>query len=255
MNPMAEVDDVGARPIVFRAGTADERRRLRRELSGRRWAADCGIPVPPVLDAATDGSWMISALAVARPSTGRGYVDAALTVADRIAAQDPPPTGDGPSGWRARPWSRPVRALQLRRAGISPTGFRSERAHAAALAPTGAVHGDFHDGNVLALEPVAVTIIDWEHLTRGPRFADHVRLIVTIDDPADALHGLHRLLEGSTAEERRSIAVQLRWLSTRHLADHITAPHVPAQRRAEVRDRWRAAHRWARQVDEAGHIT
>lgn len=242
-------------PVRVRFGVDDEgRRRNRLEVHGRAWAEQHGIRVPRIVAHDPDGAWLVSEDAAGGDPTGHEFVDAALDVADRIAAADPLTSAEAPSSWRASRRGTARRAARIWRAGITPYRFVDERRQAQALPPEVPVHGDLYEGNVLYTGHGPATIIDWEHAGRGPRHADAIRLITTVRRSEDAEYGLERLLREAPRSSWPSITVQVRWLSLRHYVDHFAGGSddpLPAAEVDGARRRWQRAVEWADDIDGA----
>lgn len=244
--------------IVVRAADANGRRRNRLEVYGRGWAAAQGVPVPRVIDHDPDGGRLVSERVRSLPREGVEYLEAALESAARIAAGTPPVLPDPATTWRdPRRWRTPLRAAQLAAAGVPPALFVAERRAAARLPDEVPSHCDFHIGNVLLVDRPpgtdrAATVIDFEYLRMGPRHADAIRLFTTLASHEDAALGVDLLLRRTAAGEWPAIAVQLRWLALRPLAELITVQGGPDPVKLDrARERWRLARLWARDIDAA----
>ncbi|WP_338748871.1 phosphotransferase [Janibacter alittae] len=239
--------------VRVRVGVDDEgRRRNRLEVQGRAWADRHGIRVPSILSHDPAGAWLVSEDVTSLPQQGRGFVEAGLEIARRVAAATPMVSSESTSGWRAPARGRVLRAGQLWRAGISPAQFMRERGAAHDLPVDTAVHGDLYDSNVLLVDQHSATIIDWEHAGVGPRFSDEIRFATTLARDEDAGYAIECILGRARTSDLYSIATQLRWLSLRHYADQLTAEPlvVSRERKDAVRRRWLEAARWA---DEIAH--
>jgi hypothetical protein len=249
---MNAADDV----IVVHADDADDRRRNRLEVYGRRWAAAQGVPVPRIIDHAPDGSLLISEHVRSRPAEGAEYIEAALEIAARIAGGPPPRPPEATTSWR-NPNRRATaqRAVELLVAGISPATFVHARRAASDLPSDLPSHRDFHVHNVLLAEARSApggqlaTVIDFEYLGLAPRHGDAIRLLTTVGAHADAAHGLDLLLRRTARTGWPALAVQLRWLGLRQLAELVTADDVPAPERARAQQRWHLARTWAREIE------
>lgn len=249
---MSTADDV----IVVRAEDADDQRRNRLEVYGRRWAAEQGVPVPRIIDHKPDGSLLVSEHVRSRPAEGTEYIEAALDIAARITAASPPKLPEATTSWR-NPNRRATvqRGLELLVAGISPATFLHARRAAADLPPDSPSHRDFHVHNVLltearpGVEDPIISVIDFEYLGFAPRHADAIRLITTVGSHVDAAHGLDLLLRGTARHGWPAFAVQLRWLGLRQLAELVTADDVPATERARAQERWLLSRRWVREIE------
>ncbi|MEZ5086856.1 MAG: phosphotransferase [Tessaracoccus sp.] len=245
--------------IVVHADDPNGKRRNRLEVYGRRWAATQGVPVPRVIDHDPEGRWLVSERAHGYAPKGPEYLDAALESANRIAAGTPPRPQEVATTWRhPHRWKAPLRALQLAAGGVSPATFIAARRAVAALPPEVPSHCDFHIGNVLFTRRradgivQAATIIDFEYLRMGPRHADAIRLFTTVESHQDAAHGVDVLLRGTTANHWPAIAVQLRWLALRPLAELLTVEGGPdPELLSRARERWRLAQQWVRDIERA----
>lgn len=239
--------------IVVRANDENGRRRNRLEVYGRVWAAKQGVPVPRVVDHDPDGSWLVTERAPTLPPAGADYVAIAMESAQRIEAGQEPRPLEPITTWRhPNRWRTPLRAVQLAAAGISPLLFVQARRSAAALPSVVPSHFDYHPGNVLhaSADAEAATIIDFEYLRMGPRYADAIRLFTTLESHADAAYGVDWLLQRTPRSEWPGIAVQLRWLALRPLAELITVENGPPRALLmRARERWRLAQQWVKEID------
>lgn len=237
-----------ARRTVTRTGHDDDsRRRNLLEMRGRDWATAHGIRTPSTVDADRDGSLLVSEYVPALSSSGANYVEAALTLAGMVSAAPEPSFGISASGWRAPRTSLPTRAARLCAAGVDPVVFVRARRRVARIPSQVTVHGDFHVGNVLNLGDGVVCLLDFEHAGRGPRHADALRLVTTLERTSDAEYGLELLLRAATRDDRGTIADQLEWLALRHLADLVTG-RVSRSRVDAAHARWHLARHWARDI-------
>src|SRR5439155_17816076 len=179
------------------------RGRIREEAERLGWAARNGIPVPGVVDVSP--SWLVTTRAVNDGVTsGRAYVEAAIGAARAIArAPEPPPSLRAPvaahgGGRRAGL----VRLSRIVRSPLPPGEFRATRAAAAGLRRDTLAHGDYVLHNILFDQAKsAVTIIDWEFLTRAPAHQDLLLLwprLEEADDRALVLEEVER-----TTKDRR----------------------------------------------------
>lgn len=239
------------RTIRRTADNEDSRRRNLLEVRGRDWAITNDIPTPVIYEHSADGSLLVGEHVEPLPSEGHEYVQAALAVATAISVAPAPMLGIPVSGWRAPRSTLLLRVAQLAAAGVDPVRFARTRRAAARIPSQVTVHGDFHDGNVLNLGAGAVSVLDFEHVGRGPRHADALRLITTLEIVSDAEYGLDLLLRGADRADRADIAAQLDWLALRHLADLATGP-VPRHRVRSAHRRWRSARDWARDIRQTG---
>lgn len=236
---------------VARTGYDDNsRRRNVLEVRGRAWAAARGIHTPVTVEAEPDGSLLVSEYVSSLPSAGPTYVEAALELAEAVSAAPEPAFGIAASGWRASRMSLPIRVARLAAAGIDPVVFVRARRRVARIPSQVTVHGDFHPGNVLNLGDGSVCLLDFEHAGRGPRHADVLRLVTTLEELSDAEYGLELLLRAAAREDRGIIADQLEWLSLRHLVDLVTG-RVSRPRVSAAHIRWRLARHWARDIRNA----
>lgn len=242
------------RVIVVRADDANGRRRNRLEVYGRAWAAEQGVPVPRVIDHDPAGAWLVTERARSLPRTGTEYVEVAMESARRIARGEPPSPGEPATTWRhPNRWRTPVRAVQLAAAGVSPLLFVHARHAAAQLPSVVPSHFDYHPGNVFHTKAggdLPATIIDFEYLRMGPRHADAIRFITTLASHEDASFGVDWLLHRTPRGERPGIAVQLRWLALRPLAELITVESGPSPALLQrAQERWRLAQAWVAEIE------
>ena len=198
------------------------RARIREEAERLAWAARNGIPVPEVVESRP--GWLVTTRAVNDGVTsGRAYVEAAIGAARAIArAPEPPPSLRAPvaahgGGRRAGL----VRLSRIVRSPLPPGEFRAVRAAAGALRRDTLAHGDYVLHNTLFDgSKAAVTIIDWEFLTRAPAHQDLLLLwprLEEADDRALVLEEVER-----TTKDRRAAGVLHHWLAVRLLADLVT---------------------------------
>ena len=198
------------------------RTRIREESERLAWAARNGIPVPAVVNVTPD--WLVTTRAVNDGVTsGRPYVEGAIRSARAIgAAPEPPPNLRAPvaahgGGRRAGL----VRLSRIVRSPLPPGEFRAVRAAAASLRRDTLAHGDYVLHNILFdASKAAVTIIDWEFLTRAPAHQDLLMLwprLTEADDRALVLEEVER-----TTTDRRAAGVLHHWLAVRLLADLVT---------------------------------
>lgn len=215
---------VAAGLLIEVALDIDGRRRLACEVAGRRWAASIGVSTPEVVAADRDGAWLVSRLGV-RPRLTTQDVEAALELADRIAAQRRgPDLGGRSSTWRA-PVSTRARRWARTATGISPLRFRAARAAYDALPDRAAAHGDLYHRNLLrGSGGSGLEVVDWEFAGTAPRFTDHVRLWNVLPDEALRAHAISCLLAGRSGAERAQIGVVATWLSQRLVAENLAAP-------------------------------
>ncbi|MDQ1489821.1 MAG: Phosphotransferase enzyme family [Actinomycetota bacterium] len=198
------------------------RKRIREEAERLAWAARNGIPVPAVVESRTD--WLITARAVDDGvTTGRGYVEAAIGAARALAAApEPPPSLRAPvaahGGGRK---AGLVRLARIVRSPLPPGEFRAVRAEATGLRKNTLAHGDYVLHNILFdRSKNAVTVIDWEFLTRAPAHQDLLMLwprLTEADDRALVIEEVER-----TTRDKKAAGVLHHWLAVRLLADLVT---------------------------------
>jgi aminoglycoside phosphotransferase len=200
------------------------RARIREEAERLRWAARCGIPVPPVRDQRPE--WLITSRAVNDEVTrGAPYVDAAVAAARAIAtAGEPPPSVRGPApahgGGRRAGAERLYRIL---RSPLSPAEFRSARTAVARLPRDTLAHGDYVLHNILFdAGRASVTVIDWEFLNYAPAGFDLCVLWPRLPEAEDR----DRVLDAALAAvpNHAALGVLHHWLAVRYLADLVTRP-------------------------------
>ncbi|GAB2987272.1 phosphotransferase [Nocardioides montaniterrae] len=241
--------------VVDEARTARDVARILREVDGRAWARRHGIRTADVVASDPDGGWLVSRRLVDVPIESEGFVEAALETALRIQGAPDPGFSDPADGWRASRRGLPWRVARIIGAGIDPRHFAAERAAFSALPHDGAVHNDFHRGNVfnLSTDGGPVAVIDWDLMTTGPRHLDMVQLIVDLDEHDLALHAWELLLSVAAPEARAALATQLRWIAVRTYASALLEPRaeVDRSRLARRRRRWILARSWADDVGGA----
>ncbi len=198
------------------------RSRIREEAERLDWAARNGIPVPAVVER-RDG-WLVTTRAVNDGVTsGRPYVEAAVGAARAISgAAEPPPSLRAPvAAHGGGQWAGLVRLGRIVRSPLSPTEFRTARAAAAQLPRDTLAHGDYVLHNILFdASKSAVTVIDWEYLTRAPAHQDLLMLwprLEEADDRALVLEEVER-----TTKDKAAAGVLHHWLAVRLLADLVT---------------------------------
>ena len=210
------------------------RTRIREEAERLAWAARNGIPVPAVVDFRPD--WLVTSRAVNDGvTTGRPYVAAAVEAARAIAgAPEPPPSLRAPvaahgGGRRAGL----VRLSRIVRSPLPPGEFRATRAAAAGLRRDTLAHGDYVLHNILFDQAKsAVTIIDWEFLTRAPAHQDLLMLWPRLTEAQDRALVLEEVER--TTRDRRAAGVLHHWLAVRLLADLVTKVPPPEWNRPRI---------------------
>jgi aminoglycoside phosphotransferase len=198
------------------------RGRIRDEADRLAWAARNGIPVPGVVE--WRPTWLVTTRAVNDGvTTGRAYVEAAIGAARAIAgASEPPPSLRAPvaahGGGRK---AGLVRLARIVRSPLPPGEFRAVRAEAAGLRKDTLAHGDYVLHNILFDRSTnAVTVIDWEFLTRAPAHQDLLMLwprLTEADDRALVVEEVER-----TSRDKKAAGVLHHWLAVRLLADLVT---------------------------------
>ncbi|NHA66594.1 phosphotransferase [Phycicoccus flavus] len=212
------------------ATSAEGRRLVAAEVAGRRWAAEAGVPVPAVLAVGAGDGWMLTARAPGVSCRGAGAVRAALAAADAVAACRAPLPTVPASTWRGDQRTLVARVARSAVGGLPLRRFRAARAAAAALTDQAPGHGDLYRRNVLA-DGDRVSVVDWEFLSTHPRWTDHVRLWSTLTDPADRAVAVAHLEAVVPAAAHGHLAVLVRHLSLRLLAENLAAP--PAERNSD----------------------
>lgn len=242
--------------VIDLAHSIGDRARIRREVDGRCWANDLGLHTPEVVAHHPEGAWLASRRVLDAPEAGVDYLHAALAVAERISSADPALLPSVTShGWRSHSFSRPLRAVVFVFAGIDLGTFVRGRNLARGLPQEVVVHGDFHRANILnsTCEPEQVSIIDWEHLSRGPRYHDAVRLIGTLDTDTLMQAGWEKLVASAPHAHWAAIAVQVRWLALRTFAGEASEvwPNRESAQIVRFRRRYAVAVDWARELERA----
>ena len=238
---------VGGGVVVEVAETETGRLRLRRELWGRRWARQVGIPTVPVLSADPDGAWAVAEWWRPAAPAGPAFLDDAVAIALRIAGSPPPQPGPPPARWTS-----PRRAAPLRLArgvlGRVPTRlWLAARRAAAALPEVPLAHGDYYHRNTLwCPDRGGVHVVDWEYLGTGHRHGDLVRLWTLLPDRADRDSLRDRILTLSPASEHRDVGVLALYLALRLLGENVKGARAD-RHRADV-DHARAIQPEAREL-------
>lgn len=243
--------------LVVRAEGPQGRRRNLLEVYGRQWAAEQGVPVPRVIDHDPDGAWLVGERIHPGLPAGSEYLELAFEAARRIEEGAEPHPPLAPTTWRNPNRRRTVmRAAKLARGGVSPSVFIRARKAAAELPREVPSHCDFHIGNVLLPGPSsphsgdAAVVIDFEYLCMGPRYADVIRLITTLVSHDDAVDAFEMLAQRSSRAEWHSIAIQLRWLGLRPLAELLaTTQRSDHSKIVHARERWILARQWATEIE------
>jgi len=213
---------VGGGVVVEIADTDTGRLRLRRELWGREWARQVGIPTVPVLAADPDGGWLVAEWwRPARPA-GAGFLDDAVATALRIAGSPPPPPGPPPAVWTSPRWVAPVRLLRGAVGGVPTRLSLAARRAAAALPDVPVAHGDFYHRNALwCPERGGVHVVDWEYLGSGRRHVDLVRLWTLLPQRTDRDALRDRILALTPLDEHRDIGALALYLALRLLGENV----------------------------------
>jgi aminoglycoside phosphotransferase len=198
------------------------RARIRDEAERLAWAARNGIPVPAVVE--WRPNWLVTARAVNDGVTsGRAYVEAAIGAARAIAgASEPPPSLRAPlaahGGGRK---AGLVRLARIVRSPLPPGEFRAVRAEAAGLRRDTLAHGDYVLHNILFDRSTnAVTVIDWEFLTRAPAHQDLLMLWPRLTEADDRILVAEEVER--TSRDKKAAGVLHHWLAVRLLADLVT---------------------------------
>lgn len=210
---------------ILTIGVDAEGRRLNLvERTCRTWAGAHDIPVPRILDASDDGGWLLARRVHTRPAEGTAFVHAALDVADRIAALPAPDLDIPASQWRASRVTLPIRLVRSTVGGLNPAAFVQARRAAGSLTERTTSHGDYYRRNVLADIGGGVSVVDWEFVGPAPRWTDHVRLWSTLRRPEDRRTAWTRITSQCTGSGAEQLAVLVRWLTLRLLAENLAAP-------------------------------
>ncbi|WP_436699581.1 phosphotransferase [Nocardioides sp. BYT-33-1] len=244
------LDELRADPslVVDEATGPGDRARILREVEGRLWAAEHGIPTAETVAAGRHGAWLVSRRLEDRPGVSRGYLEAALEVAQRIQRAPRPPLAPVADAWRAPRSAALGNAARLLAGGVSPREYVATRATGQRVPCTAMIHNDFHRSNVLRLhEGAGVAVIDWEFLTPGPVHRDFLQLLVNVRDDELAHEGWELLLRSAPADEHDLIGRQFPWLALRTYASQLTAvdDDRDLEQRAHNRRRWRQAKEWS----------
>lgn len=245
--PLARfIEDAGL--IVDEARSPRDVQRIRREIEGREWAAQHGIPTAEIVAKDAEGRWLVSRRLTDAPGESTAYVASAFEVSERIQALPLPRFVTAGGSWRAPRRSMPLRVGRMMRAGIGVRAFLAARRAFEMLPSDRPVHNDYHRHNVLNTTALGhVTVIDWEHAGAGPRYHDMIRLVVTIPDVAVAHLAWRMLLDTVPRRDHSALAVQLRWLALRTYVSSINdsprESHRPAEHPRRVR--WLHALEWA----------
>jgi aminoglycoside phosphotransferase len=215
------------RHFVYLAGDRAGRERVALEAARLRWAAEQGLPVPPLVSWSEDGAWVVTVRVPDDPPIGSAYVRAAVEAARRLSELPPPPPEilAGTPSRRAPARGRLRRAARLAAGGIDPREFSRVRALALSLPADRLAHGDYQIGNVLHdREAGAVHLTDFEFLGPAPAGTDVLLLWQTLDRDADRDEALESLLEGTGPQERERLAILHRWIALRTLAEALVLP-------------------------------
>lgn len=235
--------------VVYKATSARDVRRIRREAEGRRWAAEHGIPTAVTVARDPDDRWLVSRRIHDEGGEPTAYVEAAVEMSRRIQRLPHPRFATAGSSWRAPRRTMPLRVGRLLRAGIDLRAFLAARNAYDRLPRDVTLHNDYHRDNVLNTTAAAghVTVVDWEFTAVGPRHEDMVRLVVDLCDVTVARAAWDLLVGSVPAADRPSLATQLRWLSLRTYATEVTvAPWELDEAKCERRRaRWLDAQAWA----------
>lgn len=227
----------GAEVLVDVATSEHGRRLVGLEVEGRSWAHAAGVPVPAVHAVGPGGGWMVGERADGVSCRGSGAVLAALDAADRVAACSAARPAIAPSTWSGDRRTLPVRVARSVVGGLPLRRFREARAAAYALTDVVSGHGDLYRRNVIA-DGDDIRVIDWEFLGAHPRWSDHVRLWSTLTDPADRAVAVGHLEDVVPAAGHHHLAVLVRHLTLRLLAENVAAP--PRHRSSDDVDHARA---------------
>lgn len=239
--------------VVYEYGGPGDDMRVRRELEGRRWAAEHGIPTAETVAFDPAFRWLVSRRVEDEAEESMAYVEAALEMAQRIARLPTPRFSTEGGSWQTPPRGRLRRALLLARHGIRPDAFLAARSAALGLGHSTTVHNDYNRQNVLNSVATAghVTIVDWEFTGVGPPHHDMLRLIVDLQDPGLARSAWDLLVSTAPRSDHAALSAQFRWLAIRTLGSEVIVPrrdrNLPktAHRKARVE----LAHTLADELD------
>ncbi|TQS45502.1 phosphotransferase [Cryptosporangium phraense] len=237
--------------LVLEVATGESGRlRLARELWGRGWARQVGVPTVPVLDAGEDGSWLIAEWWKPSPPSGEDFLDEALTAALRIAGSPPPEPGPPQALWVSDRRAAPIRLARGVIGGVPTRPWLAARRAAAALPTVPVAHGDFYHRNALwCPERGGLHVVDWEYLGPGPRHGDLVRLWTLLPSRSDRDALLTRILALAPEAEHREIGVLALYLALRLLGENVKGPRRD-RHRADI-DHARAIQPEARALHNA----
>ncbi|SHN46363.1 phosphotransferase [Cryptosporangium aurantiacum] len=217
--------------VVEVASTETGRLRLRRELWGREWARQVGVPTVPVLDADPGGGWMVAEWWRPHPPTGTEFLDAAVTTALRIAGSPPPQPGPPPARWTSPRWAAPIRLARGALGGVPTRLWLAARRAAAALPSVPVAHGDFYHRNALwCPEQGGVHVVDWEYLGHGPKHGDLLRLWTLLPHRTDRDALLDRLLALTPPGEHRAVGTLALYLALRLLGENVKGQRADRHR-------------------------
>lgn len=217
--------DAGAhRRIVVELASSDHGRlRLARELHGRRWAEQHGIPTAAVYAAADDGRWLVGDWLSEADSANQSYLESALDAALRIAAAPEPPPGPPPAVWRSSGWARVVRSCRGLLSGPPVAQWWRARRAVAELPRVPVSHGDFYHRNV-PMRAGQACVVDWEYLGAGPRYADLMRMWTILPTRESRDRWLALVLQEVPAADHGTLGLLGRWLTLRLIGENVKAP-------------------------------
>ncbi|EXG79936.1 phosphotransferase family protein [Cryptosporangium arvum DSM 44712] len=222
---------VGGGVVVEVAETEPGRLRLRRELWGRQWARQVGIPTVPVLASDPDGTWVVAEWWRPGAPAGPEFLDDAVATALRVAGSPPPPPGPPPAQWTSPRRAAPLRLARGVLGGVPTRLWLAARRAAAGLPRVPVTHGDFYHRNALwCPERGGVHVVDWEYLGAGPRHGDLVRLWTLLPHRTDRDALRDRILALSPASEHREIGVLALYLALRLLGENVKGARADRHR-------------------------
>lgn len=213
---------VGGGVVVEVAESETGRLRLRRELWGRRWARQVGIPTIPVLHEDPDGAWVVAEWWHPAAPTGPAFLDDAVTTALRIAGSPEPQPGPPPARWTSPRRAAPIRLARGVLGGVPTRLWLAARRAAATLPRVPVAHGDFYHRNALwCPDRGGLHVVDWEYLGPGHRHGDLVRLWTLLPHRADRDALLERVLALVPASEHRDVGLLALYLALRLLGENV----------------------------------
>ena len=216
--------------FAYLGPTPAARSLLVREAKLYEWGHGEGVPLPQVIAASDDGSFLVVSRVASDPPKGPDYVAAAAEASDRIVQAKWPPASllAGGRPRRARLRSAPIRYARMLGKALNPVEISSTTRAVARLPAAELSHGDFHKRNVLFDSFTAsVHLIDLEFLGPAPHGVDLAVLWVSLEMAQDRDLVLEALLSRTPRDRRGELGVVLHWAALRFLVEVISlAPWV-----------------------------